>query len=289
MKNILVTPTFAPDFERCKAMLKSSARWVSGVDEHILIVDKADLGLFKKLQDKRVRVICKNEVLPIGLFQIPLQKRWWLTNCSLPVRGWILQQIMKIAVAKEAKADAVVFADSDIMFIRNFDLNDLWSGNNLRLFRANRGPNLYSDKRYKNWYEFGCNALNLDNPHRQSGAFITQLATMRPDLTKRLCHTLENKFSVPWYETLLNTWDFSEYILYGIFVESLSEKFGTEHAGHYFNDKELCHSSWFYDIHSKTDVDDFVSGVADRHYAVHLQSNLGLGSTTLSNAIESMI
>jgi len=288
MQNILVTPTFAPDFERCKAMLESAEQYISGVEEHLLLVDKSDLSLFQKLQNNRIRVICKNEVLPAVLFQVPLQKRWWLTDCSPPVRGWILQQIIKLAVAKGSQADAVIFADSDLIFVRNLSLNDLWSGNQLRLFRTERQPNLYSDKRYKNWYGFSCKALALGNPQAQTGAYITQLATMRPNLTRMLCNALENKFSKPWYETLLNTWDFSEYILYGVFVENLLKETDEKNCGHYLSGDELCHSSWFYDIHSKVDIDEFVAKTTPQHCAVHLQSNLYFDPSALSNAIGSL-
>ena len=50
MNNILVTPTFAPDFERCKAMLESSAEYVTGTSEHLLLVDRGDMKLFQSLQ-----------------------------------------------------------------------------------------------------------------------------------------------------------------------------------------------------------------------------------------------
>lgn len=286
MNNILVTPTFAPDFERCKAMLETSKRWVTGVDEHVLLVDRNDLSLFRSLQDNPVRVICKNEVLPTTLFQVPLQKRWWLTGCSAPVRGWILQQIIKLAVARESNADAVVFADSDLMFIRNLDLNDLWHGDQLKFYRRMRGPVQYSNKRYKNWYEFGCRSFQLGNPDNQSGAYITQLATMRPKLVNMLCDALEETYSRPWYQTLLNTWDFSEYVLYGLFVEDLIKVFGEKGCGHFLSDTELCHSSWFYDLHSKADVDEFVSKTSSNHFAVHLQSNLRFDSGALSNAVQ---
>lgn len=280
MNNILVTPTFAPDFERCKALLESSEQQLSGVSEHLLVVDRPDLELFAPLQTAKVRVLCKNELLPSMLFQIPLQKRWWLTGCSLPVRGWILQQIIKLAVAKDCGADAVVFADSDLMFIRPLDLNELWCNSRLRLFQNQRGPFMYRNRRYQNWYGFGCDALNLGNPDDQHQAYITQLATMRPDNVTKLCEALENRFQRPWYQTLLNTWDFSEYVLYGLFVGRLGQD-----SGHFFTQQELCHSSWFYEINKPSDVADFVSQASKHHRAVHLQSNLGLEGMALPRAL----
>ena len=206
----------------------------------------------------------------MGLYQLPLSKicqnRWWLTSCSLPVRGWILQQIMKLAIARDSNADAVIFADSDLMFIKELDMDDLWQGGQLRFFRTERRQHLYKDQRYQNWYGFGCSVLDLGNPEQQSGAYIKQLAAMRPKLATMLCNRLEEKFSKPWYQALLNTWDFSEYVLYGVYVEDLIKTFGEKGCGHFLSDEELCHGSWFYDIHSATDVEQFIAKLAPKHY-----------------------
>lgn len=279
--NILVTPSYAPDFERCKKMVESCSEWVSSFDEHLILVDRDDMSLFKPLQNSNVRVLCKNDFLSDKLYQIPLQKRWWISNCSLPVRGWILQQVIKIAVAKASSSDAVVFADSDLVFIRPLDLNELWHKDRLRLYRSERGPNQYQDRRYQNWYGFAAKALDLGDAQAQSGAYITQLATMRPDTVRLLCTYLENRYQKPWQQLLLNTWDFSEYVLYGLLVEKL----GPGYSGHYLDSSQLCHSSWFYDIETKKDLDQFVSKVGPNHRAIHLQSNLGLRPEALSQAL----
>ena len=282
-KNLLVTPSYAPDFERCRALIESTEKWVRGFDEHLVLVDKSDLKLFSTLQTNKVRVICKEELLPISLRQIPCQKRWWVSNCSLPTRGWIIQQIMKLALAEASHSDAVIFADSDLVFMRHLDMNELWSNNRLRLFRSQRGPMQYLDRRYKNWYQFSAKALGLGDEQKLSGAYITQLATMRPDIVRSLCAHLESRFQKPWYQVLLNTWDFSEYVLYGVFVEKLLQ----EQQGHYLEDSQLCHSSWFYDIKSQQDIENFVANANAGHRAIHLQSNLGLLPETLNNTLAS--
>lgn len=277
MKNVLITPTYAPDFERCKVLIESASRWVTSVEEHLIIVDRHDSKLFETLSTDRVRIICKEDILPTGVYQLPLQKRWWLTGCSWPVRGWILQQIIKLAVARESSADAAVFVDSDVLFIKPTDLNDLWVSSKLRLFRCERGPNQYRCKRHQNWYKFACSSLSIPEPSQQQGSFIAQLTAMRPDMVKMLCIELENKYSRPWYQTLLQTFDFSEFVLYGLFIE----KIGEENAGHFFTDQQLCHSSWFYDIQDENRIQDFINKTLSHHHAIHLQSNLGLAPINL--------
>lgn len=281
MKNILVTPTYAPDFKRCKDMLDSCDRYISGLAEHLILVDKPDLDLFMPLQRPNVRVICKSTLLPVAIARVPLQQRWWLTACSLPVRGWILQQIMKLAITAQNSADSVSFVDSDVLFVKPFDLNNLWENNSLRLFRDVRGPRQYSNIRYKNWYRFGCDALQIGRHDQQPSAFISQLASMRPMLVRQLFSRMEERFQRPWYKVLLNCLDFSEYTLYGLFAEHLGEA----KSGHYFTESELCHSSWFYDIRSTEDVHSFIEKRSKDQCAIHLQSNLGLNAEALVNAL----
>lgn len=281
MNNLLVTPTYAPDFSRCEAMLKSSARYVSGVNQHLILIDEPDWALFKPLESANVKLACKSEYLPTAISRIPFQKRWWLTRCSLPVRGWILQQIVKLAVAAQSRADSVSFIDSDVLFVKPFHLDRLWHEGQLRLFRDVRGPKQYRNIRYRNWYSFACNALDLGKPEHQHSAFISQLASMRPELVRRLFTKLETSFQRPWYQILLNRLDFSEYTLYGLFAESLGE----ERSGHYFTQSELCHSSWFYDIHTEKDIQSFVAKRSKDQCAIHLQSNLGLRPEALMQVL----
>jgi len=281
MNNLLVTPTYAPDFLRCKAMLESASRYISGATQHLILIDEPDWGLFKSLQSSNVQVVCKSEYLPTNLFRVPLQKRWWLTDCSWPVRGWILQQIIKLAVAAKSPVDSVSFVDSDVIFVRPFHLDHLWDAQQLRLFRNTRGPKQYRHIRYKNWYRFSCNALSIGKPEYQPSTFIVQLMSMRPELVRRLFRKLEDRFRRPWYQTLLNCFDFSEYTLYGLYAESLGEA----RSGHYFTESALCHSSWFYDIHTEQDVQSFVAKRSKKQCAIHLQSNLGLKPDSLVQAL----
>ena len=45
----------------------------------------------------------------------------WLSLATRPVRGWLVQQLVKLAAASVSTEDVLVHVDSDIVFVRPFD------------------------------------------------------------------------------------------------------------------------------------------------------------------------
>lgn len=270
MNTVIVTPTFTLDYERCKRLVDSVERHVTGIQKHVLIVDAADRDRFADLERGRVELVTKESCLELKFRRFPLQKKWWVSRSTIPFRGWILQQVVKLAYAYNSDADAVVFADSDVMFVDDFDCARLWNGKALRFFRAQRRLHQYTDNRHVNWYDHGVRVLGLDPDYRQTGAYIAQLNAMKPSVVRAMCHKIEYINKCSWQRFLLNCLDFSEFVLYGLHVES------SPHAleNHYFDDQQLCHSSWFYQIENQRDVEHFLKRRKPLQAAVHLQSNL---------------
>jgi hypothetical protein len=278
MRTVLVTPTYAPDFERCRLLVDSCQQYVSGVQRHLLLIDEAERDLFACLESDQVEILCKEQLLPWWIRRNPLSSRWWLSLASLPVRGWILQQVVKLAIAEQCDADALLFADSDMVFIRPFSPDDIRRGDKLRHYRAQRGPRMYSDRRYRNWYRVAASIAGLPDPDSIDGAYIAQLNCWRRENVEALYRALEQAALGSWQARLLRCLDFSEFVLYGAFVDyALGDA-----SGHYRDPDNLCHSSWYYPIVNDTDVDRFISELDPRHHALHLQSNLGLNPELLS-------
>ncbi len=68
---------------------------------------------------------------PLSLFR----RRVWLSLKTQPLRGWHVQQLRRIAIAAHAKEDVLVFCDSDVAFVKPFDLSAFWRDGKVRLFR----------------------------------------------------------------------------------------------------------------------------------------------------------
>lgn len=273
MKNALITPCYAPDYERCRLLVESANRWVTGLDAHYLLIDRRDEYLFSPLIGGRVRLLLKETLLPPWMHPPLVGRKWWVSLKTLPVRGWILQQVVKLAVAEVIDADAFVFADADVFFVRSWDAQSLWQHGNLRLFRASRGGELLTSWRYRNWYRAAALFAGISNPKLINGAYIAQLVSWRRDNALALLRAIEQATQKPWKLAMLAKQDFSEFICYGTYVEHRLQV-----RGHFLDDQELTLSSWHFEIKSSEDIQAFLKAIEPRHVAVHIQSNLHLSA-----------
>ncbi len=93
--------------------------------------------MFEPLATARCKIITESSVLPRWFVRMP-PPRWrgllhlprrdiYLTPFSLPVRGWIFQQIRKIGATIAAKSNIIVHVDSDAAFIRPLKLERLYT------------------------------------------------------------------------------------------------------------------------------------------------------------------
>jgi hypothetical protein len=69
-----------------------------------------------------------------------------------------------------------------------------------------------------------------------------------------------------------STLHFSEYILYGAYVEFVVGNA----AKHYFDAQDLCHCSWHHNVEDRASLEAFLKKIGPHHVAVLVQSNLGM-------------
>jgi hypothetical protein len=263
----IVTCSYGPDAERCRRLCRSIDRFVPECVDHCLIVPQRDYPLFRDLARGRRRVCTTEEVVPGGFKRVPLTEKWWLARDGWPVRGWIMQQITKLSANHAVEAEQILFADSDIEFIRPLDTSLLCREQHLRLHRV---PGAAHEGRHLLWHHRAGALLGLA-PRYFGSDYIGQLITWRRSRLIDLQHHLEEVAGSPWYRPIARSLHFSEYILYGVFVEQI---LGEERNGHFYCADDICHCCWF-----AADTERLRSGtarVSDRAQAILFQSNLGL-------------
>jgi len=64
-------------------------------------------------------------VLPWWIMRLPFARRWWLSLKTPPMPNWILQRLVKLSSPCYTSEDVLVFVDSDVAFVRPFDLQGL--------------------------------------------------------------------------------------------------------------------------------------------------------------------
>jgi hypothetical protein len=266
----IITPSYTPDFERCKLLNYSIKKFVTTPVNHYIVVDDRDYDLFYQLQSETTQILTKEALLPWWIKRIPIQKNVWFSLKTLPVRGWLIQQIIKIASALYIAENVSVFVDSDVLFVRPFQLENLVRYGKIRLYRGCEGNDVQKQWHLK-WHQSAAKLLGLSEIDPTIPDYITQIISWRKDCVLQLCQQLEKISGRSWIETLCNSWNLSEYVLYGIFVDNVLKG-----ARHYYNDKNICHNYWLAESLSKLELEDFIKNIDPEQVAVMISAKAGM-------------
>lgn len=221
-----ITPSYLPDLERCRLLVESVERYAPDSMRHYVIVDRRDLSAFSSLASARTQVVVKQDVVPT-LHQLRIAAKWWAVGLGLPVRGWIVQQIIKLSVDRLSDADTFVFLDSDAVLVRPFDPPWARPAAPVPLFRE-QGPALVSDMNTA-WHQVSAERLGIPAPQRADINYVGALVTWRRDALVGLHRRLEEVSGRSWVESVVRLRRLSEYTLYGVYVEQV---LGIQAAGH---------------------------------------------------------
>lgn len=157
--------------------------------------------------------------------------RWWypLARAALPAQawrfaahagrpGWITQQIVKLSIPGLVAAGPVAILDSDVFFLRPFSLDELDASSGTRsLMRAEPTDEA---SRHRDHMHRARELLSL--PEGPSGHhYMAYPAIWYPEWVLALQRRLELGSGKDWRRTLFEARTFSEYLLYGVFVEEL--------------------------------------------------------------------
>jgi hypothetical protein len=266
----VVTPTFLPDLKRCE-LLVDSLDYTAPDVPHYLIVDRRDKSAFKHLQRGRRRLIESEEILGNWILRMPGRKGYWLSLKAPPVRGWIIQQILKIAAVDAISERTLVFCDSDTAFFRRFDRNDLLVNGKIGLLDVDA---INGDIR--RWTATARRLLGL--PPRDGGYrnHVGNMICWNREIIKAMQHQVERTTGLSWCVALARTVTFAEYIIYGVFVR---EVLGYDKVDHEPSMVPLVKGSWGVDLSTGAAIDAFFSDFDPRTVAVMIHSKDRIDAT----------
>lgn len=247
----LATPSYRGDVDRCRLLCASIDRFVSGQAMHYLLVEDRDVPLFRDLEGPKRRILPESQLLPPWLKSWPDpsslgRRRVWTGMRALarglpPLRGWHAQQLRKFAVAKAASEDIILFADSDMLFVRPFDVAGLERDGAVRLYR--KPDAITADMaRHRPWCENAAALLGLGTASWPGPDYINNMVSWRREHVLGLLAHVERLSGRDWVSAIARDRQFSEYLLYGYYVERV---LGLETAGHWPDARELCKVYWF--------------------------------------------
>lgn len=268
-KFLIVTKTYAGDLEYFRDLCASLDRQMPEIEHHVL-VDRVDLSLFGSFQSENRKVINCSDLLPeFKQFQAMGRRLWWRAPFYI-VRGWIYQQIAKIAYIANLECDAALIIDSDLAIVAPIQERHVFQNGKSRFYRF---PGQSSAGQFVEWHNIAMRVFGLVEEGYTGADYIGQPIIWSPKVVRMMIERIEKETGRKWYDALVGNFRFSEYILYGIFCDRVLD---TTTRPVTPTDRNLCHYSWHYDLDDEEGVRKFVNDIEPHHVAVCVQSNLGL-------------
>jgi Family of unknown function (DUF6492) len=276
----IVTPSYAPDFERYRLLAWSIEAFAPHDVKHYTIVPKRDLRLFSQIKSKNTEIITVESILPAWIQRLPMMQ-WWLSLKHGAIRGWIIQQIIKLATAQFLNEDVFVFVDSDVAFIRPFDWQNFVRDGKVRLLRIPEHITPHTPIGNK-WNYNACSLLNLPPVTPPVPGYIGQIITWRRDHLLDLYNHIETALGCGWIEAVCNNWNVSEYVIYGVFVDKVLQST----SGHYHDESLLCHEYWFNKVLSDHELLSFFNRTPEEYIAVMISAKANIRVQRYENLVK---
>lgn len=276
MQASLITPSFRGDMEVARLLCASIDRYVDPDIDHYLIVPGRDVEHFRPLCNARRFVLAEQDLLPGNFIKLPVPKKiklggyerrlrslWWTPHGL--VRGWVLQQILKLSADAITPRDIFVFADSDTIFVRPFGMDDLVIDGKVRLYsNPGVGRNMSG---HREWHAQAARLLGLAPCDYFGADYIGTGITWERDTLQRLKQRLAEQAGGSWQAAICRSNTVSEYILYGIFAEHVLGQ-----AGRHRVTSEEWTYGWSFD-HDQAGADaEFAAGLEPQHRLALIQS-----------------
>lgn len=286
MKNFefgIITPSYAPDFERCRLLAWSVAQFISPSVKHYIIVPSRDLPLFRQIQTASTEIITVESVLPWWIKRLPLLKSGWLSFKNVFIRGWILQQVIKLAAAEYLNEDVFVFVDSDVTFIRPFHLQNFIRDSQVRLFRVSSQVAPQTPIGLE-WHQTANRLLAVSGNTPPVPGYVGQIVTWRRDNLIKMYEHIQNVSGRGWIEAVSSSQNLSEYILYGVFVDQVLQN----SSGHYEDSQRICAEYWSNESMSDEQLQKFFLEIEPQDIAVMISAKAGIPVDRYQNLIENI-
>ena len=283
----IVTPSHAPDFLRFRRLHESVVANVSEDVMHYVLVPPPDVTKFSSISSSQLSVLRQPDVLPKSFLattafgRLPLLPRGYriaainLRKPWPPIRGWVLQQLVKLAFVSQLDCDVALMIDSDVLLVRGFTTETFCREGSVRHYRV-PGAVHSGMTRHLSWRHTAARLLGLDGPSEDLADYNAGVISWSPRVVRDLLARIEQVSSQDWATVVGSQLDVSEYFLYGEFLAAL----GDPKDRAFTSDENLCHSYW--GTMTIAGVKDFVASTPAQDIAILVQSNSDTSESVLA-------
>ncbi|MEX5730223.1 hypothetical protein Ga0609869_003576 [Rhodovulum iodosum] len=275
-KLALLTCSMARDVELFALLADSVDACVDAQIRHRVVVPGADIATFRRFGSARREIIAQEDVLPMRVVKLPAALKYlaplagtfrrpiYLDRRLKLVRGWILQQLLKIEMARTAREAALLHVDSDVFFFRPLQAADAFTRGRPPFFRIDGVP---ANPAHQTWIDAAARLLGLPPGTPHARHYVENCVPWSSAVARALTDRIEAVHGQPWHRAVLGEPALSEYYLYGLFVDRLQGE-----AGLAPTDVSFCSSFWPGQEDAPFSLDDQLATLREGQVALAVQS-----------------
>ena len=201
-----------------------------------------------------------------------------------PIRGWVMQQLVKLHAAAELGSDVVLMVDSDVVFVRPVTGETFRKDGRLCYYRRERAVD-ESMPRHMIWHDVSRRLLGLPPAGPPPlPDYVSPLNAWDRQVVLGLRDRIEQVTGRPWLDAIGSQLHLSEFILYGVFVEGV---LGTS-ADVLATDSMLLHTYWDTTPMARGAAEDFVCALSPQEVAVMISAKSGTPLEVRRQALSSV-
>lgn len=272
----LLTCSMETDLELFALLARSVDDHVDPRIIHHVVVPAADLSRFRAFANPRREIVAQEDILPERLRKLPawlrhfafmqagLRRPIYLRPDRSIVKGWMLQQFLKIEMSRTLDAAAVMHVDSDVAFFRRLGPEDAFAGGRVKFFRVEGNT---TNPMHDTWVEGACRFLGIPPPAQHGAHYIENCVLWSTMVARAMVARMQEEQGKPLQDILFAAETMSEYYIYGIFAD-----FFPEAADLAAEDVSFCNSYWPAEETSAVDFEVLRRRLMDKHCAIAVQS-----------------
>ena len=278
----IVTPSYRNDFPLFADLHKSVLRYADEAVVHYVIVPEHDRELFGPMAGSRCVVLSEESLYPARYMRagslnqvinrlpgIPARARIAAINTRRPlhpIRGWVMQQLLKIDFCRQLSVDMVLLIDSDVELVRPLDGAALGYGGRATLYRKPREIDVDMPV-HMQWHVAAHELLGLPPVRFPAPDYVSSFCVWEPAVVRAMVNQIEEATNRPWSDAVTRLQTFSEWTVYGVYA---TEVMG--YSGASCRESSLCYSYWGTSPLTFENAAEFISGIRQEDVAVHIQS-----------------
>jgi hypothetical protein len=230
----VLTPSYAVDYELCRDLHRSVLEYTpSGVIHHVVVPER-DVDLFSSLAGARCQIWSERSVLPAHIRytpridriirkigRLPASARVAAINRRRPfppIRGWILQQVLKIHMMTELDSDLVLLMDSDVELVRPVDEETFCRDGRTVLYRQPAAVTADMSGHVR-WHATSCKLLGIPAEPPPLPDYISSFMAWDRQVVAAMQERIAEVAGRPWIDVLAAQLHLSEWTLYGVFAD----------------------------------------------------------------------